>query len=173
MEQSNMPLASGQPLPSAPAVSNFISFTSSFTKGVSVYKTRQTRHLPRRRVQSPSRVICARQWKIKAQTEAGALKHVSGWCSHRPADGQVEEKRVQRQPRDEDREDGGLSPGQVWALSFLFDILWYVYSTWAQTVSVRGDEQGLVRRFMGCAVCLLITRFCDVSLITPTGIIKL
>lgn len=35
-----MPSASGQPLPSAPVVSNFISFTSSFTKGVSVYKTK-------------------------------------------------------------------------------------------------------------------------------------
>lgn len=38
---------------------------------------------------------------------------------------------------------------------------------------VMGDEQGLVRCFMGCSVCLLITRLCDVSLITSTGIIKL
>lgn len=39
--------------------------------------------------------------------------------------------------------------------------------------AVQGDEQGLVGSFMGCSVCLLITGFCDVSLITPTGIIKL
>lgn len=89
--QSNMPLALVQPLPSAPAVSNFISFTSSFTKGVCVYKTpgkRDTYHVGG--VQSCSRVIRAWQWKMKARCKTGAVKHVSGWCSHRCVDGQVE-----------------------------------------------------------------------------------
>lgn len=46
-----------------------------------------------------------------------------------------------------------------------------IHSMGAQTVYVTGDKQGLVGCFMGCGVCLLITRLCDVSLITPTGII--
>lgn len=91
--QSNMPLASGQPLPSATAqLRQFVTSSHShhLSQKVCLFtKPQQTRHLPRRRVQSPSRVIWAWQWKMKAQTEAGALKHVSGWCSHRPADGQV------------------------------------------------------------------------------------
>ena len=174
--QSNMPSASGQPLPSAAAAQLQQLVTSSRSRRLSqkvclFTKPRQTRHLPCRRVQSLSRVIWAGQWKMKAQTGAGALEHVSGWCSQRPADGQVEEGRVQEMRT---ARMGGVKPRpSLGPTSFLFDTLWYVHSTWAQTVSVRGDEQGLVRRFMGCAVCLLITRFCDVSLITPTGIIKL
>lgn len=97
MGQSNMPLASGHPLPSATATQLQQLVTSSHSHHLSqklclFTKPWQTRHLPRRRVQSRSRVIWAWQWKMKAQTEAGALKHVCGWCSHRPADGQVEEK---------------------------------------------------------------------------------
>lgn len=97
--QSNMPLASGQPLPSAAAAQLQQLVTSSRSHRLSqkvclFTKPWQTRHLPRRRVQSLSRVIWAGQWKMKAQTGAGSLKHVSGWCSHRPADGQVEEGRV-------------------------------------------------------------------------------
>lgn len=92
--QSKMPSASGHPLPSATVTQLQQLVTSSHSHHLSqkvclFTKLQQTRHLPRRRVQSPSRVICAWQWKMKAET--AALKHVSGWCSHRPSDGQVEE----------------------------------------------------------------------------------
>lgn len=68
--QSNMPLASGQPLPSATAAQLQQLVTSSHSHHLSqkvclFTKLRQTRHLPRRRVQSPSRVIRAWQWKMK------------------------------------------------------------------------------------------------------------
>ena len=115
--QSNMPSASGQPLPSAAAAQLQQLVTSSRSRRLSqkvclFTKPRQTRHLPCRRVQSLSRVIWAGQWKMKAQTGAGALEHVSGWCSQRPADGQVEEGRVWEMRTA--RMGGGLSPGQVW-----------------------------------------------------------
>lgn len=128
--QSNMPLASGQPLPSAAAAQLQQLVTSSRSHRLSqkvclFTKPWQTRHLPRRRVQSLSRVIWAGQWKMKAQTGAGALKHVSGWCSHRPADGQVEEGRV-RETRT-GRIGGGVKPWpRLGPTSFLFDTLWYV-----------------------------------------------
>lgn len=64
--QSNMPSASGQPLPSATAAQLQQLVTSSHSHHLSqkvclFTKPRQTRHLPRRRVQSPSRVIWAWQ----------------------------------------------------------------------------------------------------------------
>lgn len=74
---------------------------------------------------------------------------------------------------DGDRGGGGggrpwLRPGLRYSTRLAdFDIP----SMGAQTVYVTGDKQGLVGCFMGCGVCLLITRLCDVSLITPTGII--
>lgn len=120
MGQSNMPLASGQPLPSATATQLQQLVTSSHSHHLSqkvclFTKPWQTRHLPRRRVQSRSGVIWAWQWKMKAQTEAGALKHVSGWCSHRPADGQVEEKECKDSKETRAGRTRGLSPGQRWA----------------------------------------------------------
>jgi len=68
--QSNMPLASGQPLPSATAAQLQQLVTSSHSHHLSqkvclFTKPRQTWHLPRRQVQSPSRVIRAWQWKMK------------------------------------------------------------------------------------------------------------
>lgn len=117
-----MPSASGQPLPSATATELQQLVTSSHPHHLSqkvclFTKPRQTRHLPCRRVQSPSRVILAWQWKMKAQTETGALKHVSGWCSHRSSDGQVEEKDCKGQGG-----WGGLSLGQGWTN---FIPVWY------------------------------------------------
>lgn len=116
--QSNMPLASGQPLPSATAAQLQQLVTSShshhFSQKVCLFtKPRQTRHLPRRRVQSPSRVIRAWQWKIKDWdwcSEARVWMMLSS--AFRQTGGG---ERVQRRPTDEHREDGGLSLGQGWA----------------------------------------------------------
>lgn len=61
-----MPSASGQPLPSATATELQQLVTSSHSHHLSqkvclFTKPQQTRHLPHRRVQSPSRVILAWQ----------------------------------------------------------------------------------------------------------------
>lgn len=115
MGQSNMPLASGHPLPSAPAVSNFISFTSSFTKGLSVYKTLANATLTTSAGTKPQSSDLGLAMKDESS--------VWGWCSEarvwvmlssvcRRTGGR---ERVQRRPRDEDGEDRGLSSGQGWA----------------------------------------------------------
>lgn len=125
--QSNMPSASGQPLPSATAAELQQLVTPSHSHHLSqkvclFTKPRRTRHLPSRRVQSLSRVIWARQWKMKAQTEARAVKHVSGWCSHRPSIRQVEEKTAKKRAKRQGQGGRGLSLGQGWAN---FILVWY------------------------------------------------
>lgn len=111
-----MPSARGSALSfsnshTAPVVSNFISFTSSFTKGVSVYKT------PANATLTPSAGT-----KPQSSDEGRGMKDESSdldWCS---------EARVwkilssafrwtgggKRQPGDKDREDGGFNLGQGW-----------------------------------------------------------
>lgn len=159
-----LPLGSSR---AAPTVSNFISFTPSFTKGARVYKTSgKLAASAGTKTQSSDLGLATKDESGAWERRCGARVWVMLSSAHRPTDRQVEEMKTGCAWRGWP----WLRPGLMYSTPLAdFDIP----STWARAAYVMGDEQGLVRCFMGCGVCLLITRLCEVSLITPTGIIKL